>query len=187
MILFTLCPGITAVPAPVFPARYRPGSSPPAWSGSAAVVPLQLLYNSPFAVLHCCGRSFTLQVGSREEIVAVNRLNACTIADTAPGSLRHRSRPPGKRPGGSAAAKRVSFVHPLASTPSIVAPLRTGPRTVFLPSVEVFARPEPAALSTPPQQQNPPRQRTPPRYPHRQRTTSEDGPLSPVETRFACL
>ncbi len=140
--------------------------------------PLQPLYDGPYAVIRRGGRSFTLQIGSREEIVAVSRLKACTTVDAAPGSPLRRGLPPGKRPGssaaakrpnGSAAAKQVSFAHPLASTPS-TAPPRNGPGTIFLPSAEVFARPGPAAPPTAPQQRNPPRQRTPPRYPQRQRS-----------------
>jgi hypothetical protein len=158
-------------------------SAPLVWiRRRGAVPPLRPLYDGPYAVIRRGGRSFTLQIGSREEIVAVSRLKACTTADAAPGSLLHCGRPLGKRPGGSAAAKRpngsaaakrVSFAHPLASTPSM-APLRNGPGTVFLPSAEVFARPGPAAPPTSPQQRNPPRQRTPPqnppRYPQRQRS-----------------
>ncbi len=142
-----------------------------------AVPPLQPLYDGPYAVIRRGGRSFTLRVGSRDEIVSVSRLKACTSADAAPGSPRRRGRPPGKRPGGAAAAKRVSFSHPLVSTPS-TAPPRNGPGTVFLPSAEVFARPGPVAPTTSPQQRNLPRQRSPPRnpprnpprYPQRQRT-----------------
>jgi hypothetical protein len=47
---------------------------------------LQLLYDGPYDVIRRGGHSFTLQVGTREEIVAVSRLKACTAADTAPGS-----------------------------------------------------------------------------------------------------
>jgi hypothetical protein len=179
MLLFTLCPGITAVPALVFPASSQPSSSPPAWSGSAAAAPCRryiLCMTAPFAVVHCDALSFTLQVGIREEIVTVK---ACTAADATPGIPHRCSRPPGKHPGSSKAAKRpgdsasanwVSFAHPLASTPSLAAQPRNGPGTVFLPSAEVFERPGPAAPSTPPQQQNPSRQRTPPRYLQPQRT-----------------
>jgi hypothetical protein len=138
------------------------------------VLLLQLLYDGPYAVIRRGGRSFTLQVGSREEIFAGSRLKACTTADAVPGNPRRRGRPLGKRPSGSAAAKRVSFAHPFASTPLITAPPRNGPRTVFLPRAEVFACPGPAPPSTSPQQRNPPRQQTPPRntprYPQRQRT-----------------
>jgi hypothetical protein len=62
----------------------------------SAVLPLQPLYDGPFTVICRSGRSFSLQVGSRKEIVAVSRLKACTAA---PSSPRHRGQPPGKRPG----------------------------------------------------------------------------------------
>jgi hypothetical protein len=72
-----------------------------------------------------------LQIGPREEIIAVNRLKACTTAEAAPAARAAPcGRPPGKRPGGSAAAKRVSFAQPVVSTPS-TAPQRNGPGTVF--------------------------------------------------------
>jgi hypothetical protein len=153
-------------------------SAPLVWirCGSSAP-PLHPLYDGPYAILRRGAHSFTLQVRPREEIIAVSRLKACTTADAAPGSPCRRGRPPGKRPNGgsgSAAAKRVTFQHPLIVTPSATAPPRNGPGTVFLPSAEVFARPGPAAPPTSPQQRNPPRQRTPPRnpprYPQRQRT-----------------
>jgi hypothetical protein len=149
MLLFTLCPGITAVPALVFPASCWPSSSPAAWSGSAAAAPCHrhiLCMTAPFAVVHLKALSFTLQVGSREEIVVVK---ACAAADATPGIPHRCSRPTGKCPGGSEAAKRpgdsaaakwVSFAHPLASTPSLAAQPRNGPGTVFLPSAEVFER-----------------------------------------------
>ncbi len=155
-----------------------------------AVPPLQPLYDGPYAVIRHGGRSFTLWVGLRDEIVAVSRLKACTTGDAAPDSIRRRGRPPGKRPGdsaaaerpnGSAAAKRVSFAHPLASTPSTTL-LWNGPRTVFLPSAEVFARPGPAAPSTALQQWNPPQHppRNQPRYPHCQRTLPQRMDLWPL-------
>ncbi len=151
------------------------------------MLPLQLLYDGPYAVLRRGGRSFMLRIGSREEIVAVSRRKACSAADATPS----------KRPGGSAAAKRVSFAQPLASTPSSTVPPLNGPRTVFLPSAEVFAHPGPAAPSPPPQQRSPLRQRTPPWnppcqrtlpwYPQRQRTPPQRmdlrPPLLPAEAR----
>jgi hypothetical protein len=88
----------------------------------------------------------------------------------APGSPRSCGRPPGNRPGGSAAAKRVSFSHPLVSSPSITASLpQNGPGTVFLHSAEVFACLGLAAPLLSPQQWEPPLQREPPRYPPHQR------------------
>ncbi len=167
MLLFTLCPGITA--APVFPASYQPSSSPPPWSGSAAAAP-RLRYircmtaptplSAAAPLLHTPGRA---QRGDHRR----QPPEGLHYRGRLPGSPLRRGRPPGKRPGGSAAAKRpngsaaakrpnssaatkrVSFAHPLASTPSTPPP-RNGPGTVFLPSAEVFARPGPAAPPTSP-------------------------------------
>ncbi len=82
------------------------------------VPPLQSLYDGPYAVLRCGPRSFTIRVGSRDEVVAVSCLKACTAADAMPGSLRRCGRPTGSRPGGLAATKRVSFSDLLVSSPS---------------------------------------------------------------------
>jgi hypothetical protein len=115
------------------------------------IPPLQPLYDGPYAVLRRGPCSFTIKVGSRDEVIAVSRLEACTAADATPGSLRRCGRPPGSHPGGPAATKRVSFSDPLVSSPSPPSPLQLGPRTVFLPSEEVFARPGTAAPSQVPQ------------------------------------
>jgi transposase InsO family protein len=80
------------------------------WGG--LVPPLQPLYNSPYAVLRRGPRSFTIRVGSRDEVVAISSLKACTAADATPGSPHHRVRPPGPHPGGPAATKQVSFSDP---------------------------------------------------------------------------
>ncbi len=77
------------------------------------VPPLQPLYDNPYAVLRRGPCSFTIRVGSRDEVVAVSRLKACTAADAMPGSPCRRGRPLGSRPGGLAASKRVSFSDPL--------------------------------------------------------------------------
>jgi hypothetical protein len=91
--------------------------------------------------------SFTIRVGSRDEVVAISRLKACTAVDATPGSPCCRGRLPGSRPGSLAATKRVSFSDPLVSSPSSpLAPPRDGPGTVFLPGEEVFARPGPGCL-----------------------------------------
>jgi hypothetical protein len=94
-------------------------SAPLIWVCRGSLVPpLQPLYDSPYAVLRCSPVSFTIRVGSRDEVVAVSHLKACTAADTAPDSLRRRGRLPGSRPGSLAATKRVSFSDPLFSSPS---------------------------------------------------------------------
>jgi hypothetical protein len=91
------------------------------------VPPLQPLYGSPYPVLRRSPRFFTIRVGSRDEVVAVSRLKACTAADAMPGSPRRRGRLPGSHPGGPAATKRVSFSDPLVSSPSFLALPRGGP------------------------------------------------------------
>jgi hypothetical protein len=139
-------------------------SAPLVWVRQCGLVPpLQPLYDSPYAVLRRGPRSFTIRVGSRDEVVVVSRLKACMAADAAPGSPRCCGRPPGSQPGGPAATKRVSFSDPLVSSPSPLALPRDGPGTVFLPGEEVLARPGPAAPSQVPQTRYPSRQRAPPR------------------------
>ncbi len=139
-------------------------SAPLVWVRRGGVVPpLQPLYGGPYTVLRRGLRSFTIRVRTRDEVIAVSRLKACTAADATPGSPRRRDRPPGSHPGGPAATKRVSFSDPLVSTPSSLAPPPDGPGTVFLPGDEVFARPGPAAPSQVPQTRYPSRQRAPPK------------------------
>jgi hypothetical protein len=128
-----------------------------------AIPPLQPLYDSPYTVLLCGPRSFTIRVGSRDEVIAVSRLKACTAADAMPRSSRRRGRPQGSHSGGPAATKQVSFSDPLVSPPSPPALLRDGPGTVFLPGEEVFAHPGPAAPSQVPQTRYPSHQRAPPK------------------------
>jgi hypothetical protein len=139
-------------------------SAPLIWVRRGGVVPpLQPLYDGPFTVLRRGLRSFTIPspVGSRDEVIAVSHLKACTATDATPGSPRRRGRPPGSHLGGPAATKRVLFSDSLVSTPSF--PPRDGPGTVFLPGEEVFARPGPAAPSQVPQTRYPSRQRAPPK------------------------
>jgi hypothetical protein len=82
----------------------------------------------------------SLRVGLRNEIVSVSRLKACTEADATPGSPRHHRQLPGKRPGGPAATKRVSFAYPLVSPPCFPqAPPSDGPGSVFPVSDRFFA------------------------------------------------
>jgi hypothetical protein len=127
-------------------------SAPLVWVRRGCLVPpLQPLYDGPYAVLCSGPRSFTIRVGSRDEVVAVSRLKACTAADATPGSPRRRGRPPDSRQGGLAATKRSHF----QTRWSLHLPLlrrrhATVPGTVFLPSKEVFARLGMAAPSQPP-------------------------------------
>ncbi len=141
----------------------KPLSAPLVWVRCGGVIPpLQPLYDGPYAVL-CCGPcSFTIQIGSRGEIIAVSHLKACTVADAKPGSPHCQGRPAGPCPGVPATAKPVSFSDPLISTPSPSAPPRDSPGTVFLPGEEVFACLGPAAPSRSPQKRYQSRQRSPP-------------------------
>jgi hypothetical protein len=165
MVLPLLCLG--TILALSCPPSCQLSCSPPPSSGSVGAAwfhPLQPLYDGPCAVLHQGPRSFTVQVGSRYEVVALSRLKACMAVDATPGSPCRRGRPPVSRPGGLVATKGVSFSDPLVYSPSpSSAPPRDGPGTVFLPSEEVFARPGPAAPSQPPQTRYLSRQRAPPK------------------------
>jgi hypothetical protein len=58
--------------------------------------------------------------------------------------------------------KQVSFSDPLVSSPSLLAPPRDSPGTVFLPGEEVFARPGLAPPSQVPQTRYPSSQQAPP-------------------------
>jgi hypothetical protein len=123
-------------------------SSPPHLVSCGGLVPpLQPLYDSPYAVLHRGPLSFTIRVRSWDKVITVSCLKACTAVDAEPGSPHHRDRPQGWRPGSLAATKQVSFSDPLVSTPSSLALPQEGPKTVFLPREEVFARTGPAAPS----------------------------------------
>ncbi len=94
-------------------------SAPLVWVCRGGLIPpLQPLYNSPYAVLHRGPRSFTIRVGSRDEVVAVSHLKACTAADAMPGSPHRHGRPQGSHPGSLVATKRVLFSDPLVSSPS---------------------------------------------------------------------
>jgi hypothetical protein len=79
-------------------------SAPLIWVRRGGVIPpLQPLYDGPYTVLRLGPRSFTIRVGSRDEVIAVSHLKACTApADATPGSPRRRGRPPGSHPGGPA-------------------------------------------------------------------------------------
>jgi hypothetical protein len=56
------------------------------WVRRGGVVPpLNSLYDGPYAVLCRGPRAFTLQVGQREESIAVSRLKTCAAVDAMPG------------------------------------------------------------------------------------------------------
>ncbi len=100
-------------------------------------------------------RVFTIRVGSRDEVIAISCLKACTAADATPGSPRRR---------GACRNQAGLVFRPDGSSPSPPAPPRYGPGTVFLPGKEVFARPGPAAPSQVPQMRYPSRQQAPPQW-----------------------
>jgi hypothetical protein len=56
------------------------------WLRCGSIVPP---LNHPYAVLRHGPRSFTIRVRSRDEIVCVSHLKACTEGDATPGSPRH--------------------------------------------------------------------------------------------------
>jgi hypothetical protein len=127
-------------------------SAPLVWVRRGGIIPpCQPLYDGPYAVLRRVPCSFTIRIGSRDEVIAVSRLKACTAADAMPGSPHNRGRPPGSHPGGPTSTKRVSFADPLVSSPSSPAPPQNSSGTVFLPGEEVFARPGLAPPSQAPQ------------------------------------
>jgi hypothetical protein len=85
-------------------------SAPLRWVCQGGVIPpLQPLCDGPYAVLHHDPCSFTIPVRSRDEVIAVSRLKACTEADAMPGNLRCPSRPLGSSPGGPATTKSLVY------------------------------------------------------------------------------
>jgi hypothetical protein len=87
MFLLLLC--LCTILAPSCPVSCQPScSSPPLiWVRRGGVIPpLQLPNDGPYAVLHRGPRSFTIQVGSRDEVIAVSRLKACMAADAMPAA-----------------------------------------------------------------------------------------------------
>jgi hypothetical protein len=147
MFLPLLCLGtILALTCPASSTELL--SAPLVWVRRGGLVPpLQPLYDGPSAVL-CRGPcSFTIRVGSQEEVVAVSCLKACTAVDATSGIPCCRGRLPGSRPGSLAATKWVSFSDPLVSSPfPSLTPPPDGPGTIFLPGEEGSAAP-----SQPPQ------------------------------------
>ncbi len=157
MFLPLLCLG--TILALSCPTSCQPSCSPTPSFGSVGAAWFHPFSRSTMAptrscavVLRCGPRSFTIRVGSRDEVITVSCLKASMAADATPSSLRHHGRPLGSRPGGLAATKRVSFSDLLVSSPSPTSALpQDGPGTIFLPGEEVFACPGLAAPSQPPQ------------------------------------
>ncbi len=139
MFLPLLCLG--TILALTCPASCLPSCSPPPLSGYVKAAWFHPFSRSTTAPTQSCAaapRSFTIRVGSRDKVVAISRLKACTAADATPGSPRCRGRLPGSRPSSLAAGKRVSFSDPLVSSPSPSSALpHDGPGTVFVPGKEV--------------------------------------------------
>jgi hypothetical protein len=113
------------------------------------VLPLHRPHVGLYTVLRHGPRSFTIRVGSRDKIVSVSHLEACTEADTIPGSPQRRGLPPGQCTGGPPPSSGSRFLthwshqaglvfRPLVSSPSSSqVPPRDGPGTVF-PVVDRF-------------------------------------------------
>jgi hypothetical protein len=73
------------------------------------VLPLHRPHEGLYTVLRHGLRSFTIRVGSRDKIVSISHPEACTEADTIPGSPQRRGRPPGKRTGGPSPSSGSRF------------------------------------------------------------------------------
>jgi hypothetical protein len=94
-------------------------SAPLVWVHRGGVIPpLQLLYKGPYAVLRRGPRSFIIRVGSRDEVIAVSRLKACTPRTPRLAACVATA----DHPGGPAATKQVLFSDPLVSSPSLPGP-----------------------------------------------------------------
>jgi hypothetical protein len=148
MFLLLLCLG--TILAPTCPVSCQPSCSLPPSSGSVGAAWFHPFSRFTTAPMRSCAAAPapSPSVGSRDKVVAISCLKACTAAGATPGSLHRRGRPLVSHPGSHATTKRVSFSDPLVSSPSSSLALpRDGPGTVFLPSKEVFARPGPAVPS----------------------------------------
>ena len=56
--------------------------------------PLSLVYDGPYKVLARGPKSFTLQLGGRQEQVSVDRLKPCLAQEVTPAAPPRRGRPP---------------------------------------------------------------------------------------------
>jgi hypothetical protein len=131
-------------------------SAPLVWVRRGGLIPpLQPLYDSPYAVLRCPPAPSPSESGRM-----MRWLPSAALRLARPRTPRLAAR--------IAAADRQVRAQEVLPQPSgsrfssSPAPPRNGPRTVFLPGEEVFARPGPAAPSQPPQTWYPSHQRAPP-------------------------
>jgi hypothetical protein len=97
-------------PAGVSPARGARSTATHAWPPSPTPSRSDVFLTFTFGP-----HSFTIRVGSRDEVIAVSRLKAYTAMNGTPCRPRHRGRPPGSQPGGPAATKQILFSDPLVS------------------------------------------------------------------------
>jgi hypothetical protein len=82
-------------------------SSMPPHPGSSIISPLQRPYDGPFAFLRRNPRSFTIRVGTQDEIIAVSRFKPDMDSYAKPGSPW-----PTARHGGLPAPRRAYFQTP---------------------------------------------------------------------------
>jgi hypothetical protein len=132
MFLLFLCLG--TILAPSYRRSCQATSSPPPLSGPVGALSSHPFSCSTTAPMPSCAAapcSFTIRVRSRDEVITVSRLKACTAADATPGSLHRCGRPTGSHPGGPAATNQVSFSDPLVSSPSPLVLPRDSPGTIF--------------------------------------------------------
>ncbi len=110
---------------------------------SAASSPLQQPYDSPHAVLHHGPHSFTIRVGSREEIISVSHLKACT--DVWQTASPRRSSQAGRHPHRRSCCYQAGLVfRPTNFSTFNSGAAKRWSRNCFSPTLQgVFARPGP--------------------------------------------
>jgi hypothetical protein len=84
--------------------------------------PLQLLYDSPYAILRRSLHHFTLQIDDKEDKLSTLRLKHCSNPTALPAQPRARVRPPAVSfqdfsPPGTAGARKVHFALSQAQEP----------------------------------------------------------------------
>ncbi len=138
-MLPNILPLDTTPPPPASRRRGCP-TTWPAHQRCSYVLPLQRLYDGPYAVVRRSLQHFTLRIGDKEDKVSTLRLKPCTDPAALPALPRVWGRPPATvrfrdfPPPGTAAARRVHFAPELPAEPR---------REPFSPGMPpgVFARP----------------------------------------------